>query len=123
MRQRRLGDGDVVRAGSTLMRFRQPRGVVGDTTAVAVGSTELRITDAERRLLVSLCRPMLRSADGVPAPNADIADELTLSLPAVKSHVRTLFTKVGVADLSPSHKRLELARRAIEAGLVSARDL
>jgi DNA-binding NarL/FixJ family response regulator len=41
----------------------------------------------------------------------------------VKTHIRALFAKLDVEDLPQNRKRAELARRAIEAGLVSARDL
>lgn len=98
--------------------------VADDTTAIAAKLPDARISPAERRVLVALCRPMMRSGGtGLPAGNNEIASELFLSVPAVKSHVRSLFTKTGVDVLPQNHKRLELARRAIENGLVSARDL
>ena len=75
-------------------------------------------------MLVALCRPLLEPGlVGTPASNQEIADALFLSLPGVKSHVRSLFTKVGVDDLPQNRKRAELARRALDLGLVSARDL
>lgn len=124
VRHRRLEDRDVLRIGDTSLLFRYPAMVVDDTTAFATRLPDARITPAERRVLAALCRPMLRAGGvGMPAGNAEIAAELFLSLPAVKSHVRSLFAKVGVDGLAQNHKRVELARRAIEAGLVSARDL
>ena len=85
---------------------------------------ETRLTDAERRVLVELCRPLLRpGGTAVPPSNGEIADALCLSVPGVKSHVRSLFAKLGVDDLPQNRKRAELARRALELGLVSARDL
>ena len=59
----------------------------------------------------------------VPATNAQIAEALTLSIPGVKSHVRALFTKLGVGDLPQYQKRTELASRALQRGLVTHRDL
>jgi DNA-binding NarL/FixJ family response regulator len=41
----------------------------------------------------------------------------------VKTHIRSLFAKLGVADLPQFQKRTELARRAVEHGLVVPRDL
>jgi DNA-binding CsgD family transcriptional regulator len=125
MRHRRLEDRDVLRIGSTSILFRYPTMVADDSTAVAAELPEVRVTDAERRVLVALCRPMLKPGLllGLPATNAEIAEELCLSLPGVKSHVRSLFSKTGVDRLPQNHKRTELARRAIDLGLVSPRDL
>lgn len=124
VRHRRLEDRDILRIGGTTLRFRFPAMVADDTTAIAAKLPDARISPAERRVLVALCRPMMRSGGtGLPAGNNEIASELFLSVPAVKSHVRSLFTKTGVDVLPQNHKRLELARRAIENGLVSARDL
>ncbi|MFN8121938.1 MAG: FHA domain-containing protein [Thermoleophilia bacterium] len=124
IRHRRLEDRDVLRIGGTTLHFRFPAMVADDTTAIAAKLPDARISPAERRVLVALCRPMLRSGGtGLPAGNNEIAAELFLSVPAVKSHVRSLFTKTGVDVLPQNHKRMELARRAIESGLVSARDL
>jgi predicted ArsR family transcriptional regulator len=76
-----------------------------------------RVTDAERRVLVALCRPLLEPGGaGVPATNQEIAGALVLSVPGVKSHVRALFAKFAVEN------RTELARRALELGVVTARD-
>ncbi len=58
-----------------------------------------------------------------PASNREIAEELYLSVDGVKTHVRALFTKLGVGDLPQYHKRAELARRALERGLVGHADL
>jgi DNA-binding CsgD family transcriptional regulator len=82
-----------------------------------------KLTDAERRVLLELCRPLLGAGVArTPASNQEIADALHLSLPGVKSHVRALFAKIGVDDLPQNRKRAELARRAVELGLVTARD-
>lgn len=123
-RQRRLQDRDIVRAGTASILFRFPSTVDDASTAVARSAPTVRLTDAERRVLVGLCRPLLEPGlVSTPASNQAIADALHLSLPGVKSHVRTLFAKLGVDDLPQNRKRAELARRALELGLVSARDL
>ncbi len=124
LRHRRLEDRDVIRVGATAILFRFPS-LVGDaSTAVAQSAPAARLTDAERRVLVALCRPLLEPGlVATPASNQAIADALHLSLAGVKSHVRTLFAKLGVDDLPQNRKRAELARRALEVGLVSARDL
>ncbi len=124
LRHRRLEDRDMLRLGTTMILFRFPSAIGDESTAVARALPDARVTDAERRVLVALCRPLLQPGPvSTPAPNQQIADELFLSLPGVKSHVRTLFTKLGVDDLPQNRKRAELARRALESGYVSARDL
>ena len=46
-----------------------------------------------------------------------------IEVTTVKSHVRALFTKLGVGDLPQYQKRTELARRALQRGLVTQSDL
>lgn len=120
--RRRLQDGDVVRVGRTAVAFRSPVPTV-QTTAIGDAGAFVRLTDAERRVLVALCRPMLTGDAAVPATNQEIAAELTLSLPGVKTHLRSLSAKVGIAEGRQYRKRTELARRALEAGLVGSRDV
>lgn len=123
-RHRRPEDRDVVRIGATSILFRFPSAVDDASTALATPQPEVSVTAAERRVLVALCRPLLEPGDVVtPASNQQIADALFLSLTGVKSHVRALFPKLGVDDLPQNRKRAELARRALELGLVSARDV
>ncbi len=126
VRHRRLEDRDVVRVGATSLLFRQPSAASVESTAVTGRRPVPPVTDGERRVLIALCRPLLLGPDPLPTPasNPEIAEELVLSLSGVKSHVRALFAKLGVDDeLPPNRKRVELAREALDLGLVSARDL
>jgi pSer/pThr/pTyr-binding forkhead associated (FHA) protein len=121
--RRRLDDGDVVRVGHTSLLFRAP-GPVTESTAAADAATLVRLTDAERRVLVALCRPLaLAAGAGVPATNREIAEQLQLSLDGVKTQIRALFAKLAIEDLPQYRKRTELAQRALEAGIVTQRDL
>jgi DNA-binding NarL/FixJ family response regulator len=113
----------MLRIGTTSILFRAPGASHDESTIMAQQTPSAKLTDAERRVLVALCKPLLEpGVVATPASNQQIADELYLSLPGVKSHVRSLFSKVGVDDLPQNRKRAELARRAIELGLVTARD-
>ena len=77
--RRRLDDGDMLRIGRTSVLFRSP-GVVSSTTAVADEDAIVRISDAQRRVLVALCRPLVEPGGaGVPAGNREIAEELHIS--------------------------------------------
>ncbi len=121
--RRRLSDGDVLRLGRTALVFRAPISA-SESTAVAGAAALVRLTAAERRVLVALCRPLSTPGAGaVPASNQVIADELHLSLAGVKTHVRSLFAKLDIEDLPQYRKRTELAQRALGTGLVTNRDL
>jgi pSer/pThr/pTyr-binding forkhead associated (FHA) protein len=120
----RLANGDVLRCGESLLTFRDPAGVSYDSTLPAAGDPATPLTESQRRVLVALCRP-LREGDvyAMPAGNKEIADELVLTVGAVKGHLRTLFEKFGVEDLPQNRKRLRLVERAVESGVISLREL
>jgi hypothetical protein len=123
--RRRLHDGDVLRFGRTVAIFRQPR--ARNITETAVASDVLdraSLSDAQRRVLVALCRPF-KGASGyvTPATNQQIAGELFLSVDAVKTHLRALFSKFGVEDLPQNQKRIRLVELALKSGVVTPRDL
>ena len=46
-----------------------------------------------------------------------------LSVDAVKKHLRVLSARFGVGQLRPQEKRLRLAERALEAGVVARSEL
>jgi pSer/pThr/pTyr-binding forkhead associated (FHA) protein len=120
--RRRLMDGDVLRIGATSLVFRSRREAEDDGTAAGSIATMARLTEAERRVLTELCRPMLTSGVAWPATNLQISQALTISAASVKTHMRSLFVKLDIRPLPQNQKRAALAQRAIEAGLVSARD-
>jgi FHA domain len=122
--RRRLRDRDLLRAGSTLILFRYPgaEATRGETAMAAENAPEL--TPAQRRVLVALCRPLAEgSGIATPATNREIADELVLSVEAVKAHLRGLFERFDVGDLPQNQKRVALAERAFRTGAVTPRDL
>lgn len=122
--QRTLKDGDLVQVGDTVMAFRDPLpGEVVATIAVPTVPAP-QVSDAQRRVLIALCRPFRdEERFAIPATNQEIADELVLSLDAVKSHMRVLFARFGVEDLPPNEKRTRLAERALAGGAVRSEDL
>jgi DNA-binding NarL/FixJ family response regulator len=84
--------------------------VIGDAVRVP------RLTDVQRSVVVALCRPY-REGRLYAASNKEIADELSLSLDAVKTHLRILFQKFGIDDLPQNQKRARLVELARELGL------
>jgi len=123
--RRRLHDGDAVRFGRTVAIFREP--LAGDVTETVVASEVLdraSLSDAQRRVLVALCRPFKEATGYVtPATNQQVADELFLSVDAVKTHLRALFAKFGIEDLPQNQKRIRLVELALKSGVVTPRDL
>jgi DNA-binding NarL/FixJ family response regulator len=75
-------------------------------------------------VLVALCRPFKESSGyATPATNQQIADELFLSIDAIKTHLRALFAKFGIEDLPQNQKRIRLVELALKSGVVTPRDL
>ena len=123
--RRRLRDGDVIAIGGTTIAFCAPSqssASMATVTSVGPHVAEL-LTPAQRRVLIALCRPFRDSTYSTPATNQQIADELVVSVDAVKSNLRALFSVFGVDDLPQNQKRASLALRALRTGVVSRRDL
>jgi pSer/pThr/pTyr-binding forkhead associated (FHA) protein len=123
--RRRLTDGDTLRFGATTVTFRSPRVEEQAGTATAGDiPTEVDLSTTQRRVLVALCRPYKDgTAFASPATNQQIAEELFLSVDAVKTHLRVLFAKFDVAQLPQNQKRIRLVERAFYVGVISERDL
>jgi pSer/pThr/pTyr-binding forkhead associated (FHA) protein len=115
--RRRLVDGDMIGVGRTLLFFAAaaaPDLVPTDTTR---GSLPPELSPAQRRVLAALCRPLMENAFAGPPSNREIAEQLTISVETVKSHLHALFELFGVQDMPQNRKRSELVRRAFERGL------
>ncbi len=123
--RRRLGDGDVLTFGDSEVIFRAPIPPPGDATVAAPDRPEpAELTQTQRKVLIALCRPFRDgSAYATPATNQQVADEVFLSLDAVKGHLRTLFEKFAVGDLPQNQKRVRLVELALKSGAISMRDL
>ncbi len=124
--RRHLRDGDTIRFGRTAVRYRRPgAGGGAEETAIAgEAPTAAAVSPAQRRVLLALCRPYKDGGSyATPATNQEIGDELHLSVDAVKTHMRALFEKLGVGDLPQNQKRVALVERALQAGIVTSREL
>jgi pSer/pThr/pTyr-binding forkhead associated (FHA) protein len=123
--RRRLRDGDTLVVGDTSILYRDPEGPGSQQTRIAADAvTVLSLSPTQRHILAALCRPYKDSATyATPASNQAIADELFLSVDAVKTHMRALFQKFHIEDLPQNQKRAKLVERAFSLGLVSRRDL
>lgn len=123
--RRRLRDGDVLRVGQTVIVFRAP--AIAGATETEQGRPSLApatLSPAQRRVLIALCRPYKEPGQfTTPATNKQIAEEVVLTVEAVKTHLRVLSGKFGVQDLPQNQKRAKLVERAFQTGLISQRDL
>jgi pSer/pThr/pTyr-binding forkhead associated (FHA) protein len=120
----RLRDGDLLRVGQTSIAYRRPE--AEDSMPTQVAGVRLALTDlppTQRQVLVALARPYKTNEFAVPATNQEIADELHLSVDAVKSHLRTLFQRFGIEHLPQNQKRSRLVAEALQSGLIATRDL
>ena len=117
--RRRLKDGDRIVFGETPVTFRAPADAeASSTAAIQLGVSNVPLSESQRKVLVALCRPLKDSAYAAPATNKAIADELHLSVDAVKAHLRVLFERFGLDELPQNSKRARLAAVALVNGVV-----
>jgi pSer/pThr/pTyr-binding forkhead associated (FHA) protein len=123
--RRRLRDGDVLRLGTMSLVFREPQGSTAVTTRLSNGrDVAAHVTDAQRRVLIALCRPFKNQAHAAtPATNPQIAAELCLTVAAVKTHLRALFHAFEIDYLPQQEKRRRLVALAFATGVLTDRDL
>jgi pSer/pThr/pTyr-binding forkhead associated (FHA) protein len=123
--RRRLRDGDALQFGDTVVLFRAPSEGGADETMAAKGGADVApVTETQRRVLIALCRPFAGGSEfATPATNRQIADEVVLSVDAVKANLRALFDRFDVGDLPQNKKRVRLAEVALRTGTIAPRDL
>jgi len=116
--RRLLADGDVVAFGAARCR-------VGglDLKEVAEPAADPRrgnapdLTRRESEVLTALCRPALsQEAFVAPATAREIADELVVTVAAVKQHLLRLYAKFRIAE--GVGRRARLANEVISLGVV-----
>jgi pSer/pThr/pTyr-binding forkhead associated (FHA) protein len=122
--RRRLRDGDTLQFGRTLVLVRRPTDSEHRATEIAIQAVSaINLSVRQREVLTALCRPLSGgNSFAAPATNRQIAEELFLSVPAVKLHLRALFEKFGVVELPQNEKRLALVGRARASGLSTDRE-
>jgi len=122
--RRRLRDGDALRFGGTLVLYRSPLEAEAETVPAKDRLEAADVTPTQRRVLVALCRPFGSGSEfAAPASNREIADQVFLSVDAVKANLRALFERFEVGDLPQNKKRVRLAELALRSGVISPRDL
>jgi pSer/pThr/pTyr-binding forkhead associated (FHA) protein len=120
--RRVLRDGDRLCFGDTPVIYREAAEHGASSTVVTADAAAIPLTPTQRRILVALCRPVRDSAFAIPLSNREIADEVSLSVDAIKAHLRTLFERFGLEHLPQNQKRARLAATALLQGIVTHRD-
>jgi pSer/pThr/pTyr-binding forkhead associated (FHA) protein len=123
--RQRLRDGDRIRVGRTLLAFNAACAApVEETVSAGAEPTQQQLTDTQRQVLIALCRPYRDGGSfATPATNRQIADEVFLSVDAVKMHLRALFARFELGELPQNRKRVALAECALQFGVITKRDL
>jgi pSer/pThr/pTyr-binding forkhead associated (FHA) protein len=122
--RQRLHDRDRLTFGQTQLVYREPPGA-GDeesTQRVSDQAAAIPLSTMQRKVLIALCRPVNESPFATPATNKQIADEVFLSVDAVKAHLRVLFDRFGIGELPQNEKRARLAARALTDGVLRPQD-
>jgi pSer/pThr/pTyr-binding forkhead associated (FHA) protein len=122
--RRRLRDGDLIRVGQTLIAFCAPGETRRGTAYAEGGESAVRVSPAQRRVLVALCRPLLAGgAYTTPPTNAQLAEELFLAVDSIKTHMKALYEAFGLETEPQGKRRAMLVDRAVRLGVVTDRDL
>jgi pSer/pThr/pTyr-binding forkhead associated (FHA) protein len=120
--RQRLRQGDRLCFGNTQLLYRDPGPAESEATRREALSNAMPLAPNQHKVLVALCRPLNEGSSTMPATNRQIADEVFLSVDAVKAQLRVLFDRFGLAELPQNEKRARLAQAALVAGAVTPRD-
>jgi pSer/pThr/pTyr-binding forkhead associated (FHA) protein len=119
-----LHDRDRLCFGRTHVIFREPpdpeHGV--STAQARSNAAGVTLSETQRKVLIALCRPVVDNTAATPATNRQIADEIFLSVDAVKAHLRILFDRFGIGELPQNEKRARLAATALVDGVLKPHD-
>jgi len=120
--RRRLRDKDHLVFGATEMTYRETSGGTTQTASAIDAPSGIPLSPMQRKVLIALCRPVHASASATPATNRQIAEEVFLTVDAVKAHLRVLFERYGLSQLPQNEKRARLVASVLDAGVLAPRD-
>ena len=120
--RRRLRDKDRLVFGATTVTYRETAGGITQTASAIDAPSAIPLTPMQRKVLIALCRPVHASASATPATNRQIAEEVYLTVDAVKAHLRVLFERYGLSQLPQNEKRARLVAAVLDAGVLAPRD-
>jgi FHA domain len=120
--RRSLRDKDRLVFGATPVTYRETSGGTTQTASAIDAPATIPLSPMQRKVLIALCRPVHESAAATPATNRQIAQEVYLTVDAVKAHLRVLFERYGLSQLPQNEKRARLVAGVLEAGVLAPRD-
>ena len=120
--RRRLRDKDRLVFGATTITYRETAGGITQTASAIDAPAAIPLTPMQRKVLIALCRPVHESASATPATNRQIAEDVYLTVDAVKTHLRVLFERYGLSQLPQNEKRARLVASILDAGVLAPRD-
>lgn len=121
--RRRLVERDRLCLGVTELTYREPSARRSDSTVTPAAAMPLVLLPPTRRkVLIALCRPVHNTQSPIPATNREIAEEVHLTVNAVKAHLRALFECYGIGDVPQNQKRARLVACALDSGDLAPRD-
>ena len=120
--RRHLRDKDRLVFGATPVTYRETSGGLTQTASAIDSPAAIPLSPMQRKVLIALCRPVHASASATPTTNRQIAEEVYLTVDAVKAHLRVLFDRYGLSQLPQNEKRARLVVAALGAGVLAPRD-
>jgi FHA domain len=120
--RRRLRDKDRLVFGNTPLTYRETSGGITQTASAIDAPAAIPLSPMQRNVLIALCRPVQESESATPATNRQIAEDVHLTVDAVKAHLRVLFERYGLSQLAQNEKRARLVAAVLEAGALTPRD-
>jgi hypothetical protein len=120
--RRRLRDKDRLVFGNTPVTYRETGGAITQTASAIDAPSGIPLSPMQRKVLIALCRPVQESDSATPATNRQIAQEVYLTVDAVKAHLRVLFERYGLSQLPQNEKRARLVAAVLDAGALAPRD-
>ena len=120
--RRSLRDKDRMVFGATPVTYRETSAGTTQTASAIDAPAGILLSPMQRKVLIALCRPVHESASAIPATNRQIAEEVYLTVDAVKAHLRVLFERYGLSQLPQNEKRARLVAAVLDAGVLAPRD-
>lgn len=120
--RRRLTDKDRLVFGATVVTYRESPGTATQTASAIDTPAAIPLSPMQRKVLIALVRPVHASASATPATNRQIAEEVFLTVDAVKAHLRVLFERYGLSELPQNEKRARLVATVLDAAVLMPRD-
>ena len=120
--RRRLTDKDRLVFGGTSVTYRETSGAITQTASAIDTPAAIPLSPMQRKVLIALVRPVHESDSATPATNRQIAEEVFLTVDAVKAHLRVLFERYGLSELPQNEKRARLVATVLDAGVLLPRD-